>query len=177
MSIEAVATRVGIAKTTVYRRYPTKLDLVRAAIRQFLDEAIGEPPDTGSLRGDLIALGRQAVLLGSSVIGQSLLRTNILDRVPELERMGQDLEAEREERYKVVGARAVARGELADESDLTRVCEVLSGSLLLRLVIKKVLVDELEIGRIVDLLLHGVTPGAARLRSKSHGLGPVGSAG
>src|SRR5262249_40598485 len=51
LRMEDVATTAGVNKTTVYRRWPTKADLVGAAMR-----GLGAPaqpaPDTGSLRGD-----------------------------------------------------------------------------------------------------------------------------
>jgi AcrR family transcriptional regulator len=157
-SIEAVAARVGIAKTTVYRRYPTKSDLVRMAIRQFVSDAIGEPPDTGALRSDLIAVGRQAVQIASSVLGQGLLRTRLLDRVaPELDEMGMEFECEREALNRIVATRAVARGELSNEDDFETMVQVLSGALLFKLVIKKQTVSELEIAKMVDMLLNGVS--------------------
>jgi AcrR family transcriptional regulator len=170
LSIEAVAARVGIAKTTVYRRYPTRLDLVRAAVGQHLDEALGEPPDTGSLRGDLIALGRQTSQLASSVIGKGLFRTRLLDRVePELDRMAKDFQTDREQRHRVIADRAVRRGELASRADFDNAVELLSGALLFRSVFKRDLVDELEITRIVDLLMHGLQGTNGRGRGGARG--------
>lgn len=165
LSIEAVAARVGIAKTTVYRRYPTKLDLVRAALDQFVTQAMGEPPDTGSLRGDLIAVGQQVVQLLSSVIGQSLFRTRLLDRAePELDRMGKEFEAERQKRLNQIAARAVTRGEIASEADFESVLCLLSGSFLFKAIIKREPVTELDIARSVDILLHGASPASTRHR-------------
>lgn len=157
LSIEDVAARVGVAKTTIYRRYPTKLELVRTAIAHFLAEALGEPPDTGSLRGDLIALGRGTVQLGSSVLGQSLFRTKLLDRLdPELEELGKHFEAERMGQQRVVALRAIERGELQNEDDFQRAVQLLSGSILVRMLVHSEAFDELEITRTVDLLLHGL---------------------
>ncbi|HZT66319.1 MAG TPA: TetR/AcrR family transcriptional regulator [Acidimicrobiales bacterium] len=54
MTIEAVAARARAGKATVYRRWPSKAELV---IDAFVNEAMGPAvPDTGSLRGDVIAL-------------------------------------------------------------------------------------------------------------------------
>ena len=168
LSIESVASRVGVAKTTIYRRYPTKVELLHSAIRQYLSDALGEPRDTGSLRGDLIALGQQMMQLASSVLGQSLFRTRLLDRVaPELERLGQECESEREVLQKRIAERAIARGELASVADFERVMHVLSGALLFKLVFRKQSVDELEISHIVDMLLNGIAKPSTRSR---HGL-------
>lgn len=166
LSVEDVATRIGIAKTTIYRRYPTKLELVSAAIRQYLDEAIGEPPDTGTLRGDLIAIGLNTVQLATSVLGQSLVRTKMLGRSePELQQLGMQFEAERRQQQHVIAQRAVARGELASAADYERVANLLSGALLFSVVFNRQSIDELEITRTVDLLLHGVSPAATRHRT------------
>jgi AcrR family transcriptional regulator len=164
-SIEAVATRAGVAKTTVYRRYATKAELVRSAILQFLSNALGEPPDTGTLRGDLIELGRQTQQLASSILGQGLFRTQLLDRAaPELEAIGQEFERERELLHNQIASRAIARGEIASPADFERVVHVLSGTLLFKQVMRKQSVDELEIVRIVDMLLNGAPKPATRSR-------------
>jgi AcrR family transcriptional regulator len=170
-SYEAVAGRVGVAKTTVYRRYPTKIDLVRAALRHFLDEAAGEVPNTGSLRGDLVALGLKATQIASSVLGQSLFRTRLLDRVaPELDALGAEFERERDSANRAVAVRALARGELSSEADFVTLVQVLSGAILFKLVIKHEAVGELEITHMVDLLLNGVSRPAASATRTRHGL-------
>lgn len=57
VTVDAIAASAGTAKTTIYRRWPTKIDLVLAAIA-----AAGRPPeadllpDRGSLRADLLAI-------------------------------------------------------------------------------------------------------------------------
>ncbi|MGZ8177636.1 TetR/AcrR family transcriptional regulator [Williamsia sp. SKLECPSW1] len=63
MTFEGVAGRAGTSRPVVYRRWPTKADLVRAAIHHFYENNPVDLPDTGTLRGDLVALleafGRQ----------------------------------------------------------------------------------------------------------------------
>lgn len=56
LTYEGVADRAGTSRSVVYRRWPTKRELVLAALRQRGDSDPLEAPDTGSLRGDLIAL-------------------------------------------------------------------------------------------------------------------------
>lgn len=55
-TIDAVASRAGTSRPVVYRRWPTKQDLVKAAIGRAGSRDRPATPDTGSLRGDLIAL-------------------------------------------------------------------------------------------------------------------------
>ena len=56
-SLEGVAERAGVSRTTIYRRWPTKAELVRTALLRFA-EARPAAADTGLLRDDLmVALG------------------------------------------------------------------------------------------------------------------------
>jgi AcrR family transcriptional regulator len=59
-TMDAVAGRAGTSRPVLYRRWPGKHELVRAAIRHAGAQARPRLPDTGSLRGDLIALLKQA---------------------------------------------------------------------------------------------------------------------
>lgn len=54
-TIEAVAERARTSRNVLYRRWPTKPELVRAAIMSRGFQQTIETPDTGGLRGDLIA--------------------------------------------------------------------------------------------------------------------------
>ena len=69
MSIEGVATRAGVGKTTIYRRWQSKEDVVIDAIDELIMDV--EPPDTGSLREDLVDLLSQLqIILTSSRAGE-----------------------------------------------------------------------------------------------------------
>jgi AcrR family transcriptional regulator len=54
LTIEAVAAHAGVGKTTIYRRWDTKNDLIVEALQHL--RPAGAPPDTGSLAGDLEAM-------------------------------------------------------------------------------------------------------------------------
>ncbi|MCV7408538.1 TetR/AcrR family transcriptional regulator [Mycobacterium florentinum] len=56
LTIDAVASAAHASKATVYRRWPSKAELVLAAFIEGVRE-IAVPPNTGTLRGDLIGLG------------------------------------------------------------------------------------------------------------------------
>lgn len=56
MTMEAVADRAGTSRAVLYRRWPKKAELVVAALRRHRPMLSGEVPDTGSLRGDVLAL-------------------------------------------------------------------------------------------------------------------------
>lgn len=56
LTMDAVADRAGTSRAVLYRRWRNKADLVIAAMRKHTPMLSGEVPDTGSLRGDVLAL-------------------------------------------------------------------------------------------------------------------------
>jgi AcrR family transcriptional regulator len=65
LTIEAVADRAGTSRAVVYRRWRNRADLVIAAMRRHRPLLSGDIPDTGTLRGDVLALlGRMSSRLG-----------------------------------------------------------------------------------------------------------------
>ena len=71
LTFEAVAQRAGAGKASIYRRWPTRVDLARAAAQRLLGEDAA-PPDTGSLRGDLRTWIRLAADLLTGPLGEAL---------------------------------------------------------------------------------------------------------
>jgi AcrR family transcriptional regulator len=55
-TIDAVAARSGSARSVLYRRWPTRLDLLEAVIRHRGEIDSIPVPDTGTLRGDVLAI-------------------------------------------------------------------------------------------------------------------------
>lgn len=78
MTVEAVAERSGIAKTTIYRRYRDKGDLVTAAIESFARE-LGEPPDRGDTRREAVELIRGFQYGMEEVVGMSTVGTLLVE--------------------------------------------------------------------------------------------------
>ena len=68
-TIEGVAADAGVGKTTIYRRWPTKNDMILAALSDVVPP--GDPPDTGSMAGDMAALAetQRRRLAGSGLSG------------------------------------------------------------------------------------------------------------
>ena len=56
MTMDAVAARAHASKTTIYKRWPGKAQLVRAAVDRYVAGRLTAGADTGSLRGDLMAV-------------------------------------------------------------------------------------------------------------------------
>ncbi|BBU24686.1 regulatory protein [Mycobacterium xenopi] len=56
LTVDAVAATARASKATVYRRWPSKAELVLAAFIEGIRQ-VAVPPETGTLRGDLLRLG------------------------------------------------------------------------------------------------------------------------
>ncbi|MFI6025381.1 TetR/AcrR family transcriptional regulator [Amycolatopsis magusensis] len=118
LTIDAVVARARASKATVYRRWPNKAALVVAAFTQAV-EHIPDPPDTGSLRDDLVAVLDGLMLeldrLGDVMIGL----IGELRRSPELaEAMRTGFIAARREMMTLVFERGRRRGEFDEDASL-----------------------------------------------------------
>src|SRR3954470_21406597 len=112
LTLDAVATTARASKATLYRRWPTKAELVLAAFVEGTRQ-VAIDPDTGVLRDDLLALGESIcahVSTHASTIRAVLVETS---RSAELnETMQQQFLGERKAMMKQLLARAVDRGEI-----------------------------------------------------------------
>jgi AcrR family transcriptional regulator len=113
-TFDNVAKRAGTSKPVLYRRWPNRFELVRAALLVHRPLLTGFAPDTGTLRGDVIAI------LEHMASGIDELRTNIAwgmltDAINDRERHGSLLQEIRKSNIatmKAVFQKAEARGEV-----------------------------------------------------------------
>jgi AcrR family transcriptional regulator len=71
LTVEGVAARCGVAKTTIYRRWRSKEDLALAALVGMVDRQAQRPRDLGDTRAELIAFVLRLVrALGSTLVGR-----------------------------------------------------------------------------------------------------------
>jgi AcrR family transcriptional regulator len=163
LSFERVAARAGVNKTTVYRHWETKADLVRAALSLVVQSVLPEV-STGALRADLIHVGRRMVDFACSFEGKALIRLRLLQHPePELASIAKDLHDKHLAQLTALAQAATLRGELAKGVDVKLMLDMLGGALHVRVVMKNEPVDDVLIARIVDMLLLGVG-GAAKNR-------------
>jgi AcrR family transcriptional regulator len=136
VSMDAVAARAGVSKATIYRWWPTKETLALDALYEQLSEPSPEPPDTGTLRGDLLAL-----LLGwiervgdrpfGRVIG-ALITEAATD--PVFGKLYRERYVEpRRAQARTIFARAMGRDEIAMGTDVEAAIDLLYGALYHRL--------------------------------------------
>ena len=132
MSVEGVAAEAGVGKTTIYRRFPSKADLVVAAVSTIRDQA-SPLPDTGSLRTDLLgmmaqhqaAFRRGLALLGALLVEESR-NPDLLDLFRE-----RTLRPRRDEVVSMV-QRSADRGEVRRDIDPEAAVHAIVGSMFVR---------------------------------------------
>jgi AcrR family transcriptional regulator len=132
VSMDAIADRAGVSKATIYRWWPTKETLALDALYEQLTELSAEPPDTGTLRGDLSALlgawtDRVRGRPYGRVIGALVTEAATDATFGELYR--ERFVEPRRAQIRQVFARAVARGEIGVATDSEAAIDLLYGAL------------------------------------------------
>jgi AcrR family transcriptional regulator len=156
VSVDEIAARAGVHKTTVYRRWPTKPELIADAVRVHSDENV-PIPDTGTLSGDLRALARAVVANigseGGARRSRSIAASAATSR--ELAEGMHSFWAERLASTGLVVERAIERGELAPHSDPNLIIETLIGPLWIRLLLTGEPITEDLADRVAELVTAG----------------------
>ena len=157
LSLESVARRAGVHKTTLYRRWGTREELVLEAM---LDKAGAHIsiPDTGSLRQDLLELARTAAANAATPEVAAMARA-VAAQAPHDSRLAAANERFWDERLALDGViveRAIERGEVAAGTDPRQVIESVLGPIHLRLLLTGEHIDDSLLERVVEVVVHGV---------------------
>jgi AcrR family transcriptional regulator len=116
--MDAVSAAAGVNKTTIYRRWPGKKQLVAAAVewmRRFVHDV--PLPNTGSLERDLVEAFRRKVSFKDRVEGHAWARLLAEKHDAEVSAVIGDAVKERSGAWYAMVTRAVARGELPKNTD------------------------------------------------------------
>ena len=155
LSVADVAARAGVHETSIYRRWRTRESLVTDALLNYSEQHL-PIPDTGTVRGDLVAFAVELVAYLATPLGRALAQT--MASSPDDPAVTEARESFWQARYGLASAmvnRAIERGELAPETDPRLILEALVAPLHLRaLLTREPLTADLP-GRLVDLLLDG----------------------
>jgi AcrR family transcriptional regulator len=158
VAMDAIAARAGVGKATVYRRWSAKELLVAEAIEGIV-RAI-PVPDTGSTRGDVLALMRAVMgmyqdpstgLLLSGLVAAMARSTPIAQAV----RSG--MVAKWHDAMRAVLTRGVARGELRAGLDVELAIDLLAGPLFYRYLMLGQQVDERLVRGVMTHVLRGLS--------------------
>ncbi len=96
LKYEAIAKLAGVNKTTIYRRWPTKVDLIRAAFTS-LPGSESTRPNTGSKRNDLLEIGWRISRFLTSPEGSAVMQIILTElEDPELKSLCEEFGSERD---------------------------------------------------------------------------------
>ena len=155
LRIEDVAQRSGVNKTTIYRRWPTKLELVGALIANE-----NQPPqdiDTGSLESDVRAVLRDIRERLYTVRERGVLQVLLGERAhPEVAQLVRAARTRHISVRQRLFERAVARGELAPSCDPSLLIELMLTPLVSRIINLGLEVDDAYIEMLTVVLTNGM---------------------
>ncbi|HEX2358219.1 MAG TPA: TetR/AcrR family transcriptional regulator [Solirubrobacterales bacterium] len=157
LSLERVARRAGVNKTTLYRRWGTREKLVLDAMLDRAGEQISVP-DTGSLRDDLLELARTAAANAVRPEVAAMARAVAAEspRDGRLAAANRRFWSERLALDGVIVERAIERGEVPAGTDPTQVIESVLGPIHLRLLLTGEPVDRRFLEGGVDVVMDGI---------------------
>jgi AcrR family transcriptional regulator len=136
LTVERIAARAGVAKTTIYRRWGGLAGLLADLMAQYAEREI-PVPDTGHFDADLRALAREIVaslqLPGIRAAFGSILASAIQDE-PTRELLSRFI-ATRTTTMAVIVQRAEQRGDLPDGADAAEVLQIVTAQIYYRVFI------------------------------------------
>jgi AcrR family transcriptional regulator len=148
-TVDEVARRSGVAKTTIYRHWPSREALVIDACSRIIDEQ--EVPNTGSLEGDVTAILTNIGHLLATARWSSVLPSivDIAERDPEFADIHRRIQHGHAAPLREVIDRAAGRGEIAATADRSTMIAGLIGPLFYRRWFSREPIDEQSVKTIV----------------------------
>jgi AcrR family transcriptional regulator len=159
VTVEAVAQRAGVAKSTVYRRYPGKPELLVTVLQHACQDVVDDP-DTGSVVDDLtavaLALHRS---LGTTDIGRALPAVIAAAAChPDVADAHRTFVASRRRVALAAVRRGAERGEVDPDLDPDTLVDLVVGPVFHRQFVSRRPITEAWIGEIVARAVHGCAP-------------------
>ncbi|MDX2376785.1 TetR/AcrR family transcriptional regulator [Microbacterium sp. LRZ72] len=167
MTIDMVAARAKAGKATLYRRWSSKPELVLDAVAcmKSKDIDLSSPPDTGTLRGDLVAMVTSPTIQESERKLKVMVGiVSMIARDPELAVAAREALIEpRAAANRIVFRRAMERGEISADCDVEMLCTISPAMIAHRVLMLRQPVDrDFMIGIIDRIVLPaaGLSPAA-----------------
>jgi AcrR family transcriptional regulator len=155
-TVDEVASRAGCGKATIYRRWPSRANLLLDTAHSMGLEP--EAVDTGSVRGDLVRLMVQlATKLHDSPAGRIMPGVMAEAAVnPEMRQVLSAFVQDRRQRPREVVERAIARGQLPPDTDVELVVDLVGAVAFYRELVSGQALEEHDAERVVDVILAGL---------------------
>lgn len=160
LTVEGIASRAGVGKATIYRRWPSKLPLVIEAFGQLpgLEES-----DTGDLVSDLERMLRSYLRLFNSTPLGAVVPSLAGERAhnPELSQLFAPVVRSRRQPLIRALQAAIARGELDPDLDVDLAADLIVGPIAVRLFFTGARIHPRMVRPMVELALDGIRRGGA----------------
>jgi AcrR family transcriptional regulator len=161
LRVEDVAARAKVNKTTIYRRWPQKRDLVAATFQALVKPEAVVP--TGSLERDLHAALKSVVAYASSPAGRAAARVMLgSHNDPEVDAIASEVRAQIRAEHAKIFQRAIDAGQLPKKTSIDLVQQIIFMPVLMRALVFHEPVDDTVIRDIVALVLEGAKSTARR---------------
>jgi AcrR family transcriptional regulator len=153
VTIEAVAARSGVAKSTIYRHWPGRVDLIHDAFHELKAPVATSGP--GDTRERVVAVLEELARITRASTWSSCLPSLIeaAERDPEARELHYRLASAGRQTLVDLLADGVAAGELPVDLDADLMAEALAGPILLRRLMSLEPLDPADVRRLVDQLL------------------------
>jgi AcrR family transcriptional regulator len=161
LSIEAIAERAGVGKTTIYRRWSSKEDMIKDALDLFRSGT--SVPHTGHIRSDLLFIAKGA----QEVFSRHLLLSNLILKLmaemktkPEIyHAFHEKLVAPRMQQFRQFIEEAQERGELRQDLSVALIFSLVFSSLIYNNIFNELIepdTQQIQAEEAVDALLRGI---------------------
>lgn len=141
MTMDLVAERAAAGKATIYRRWPSKEELILDAVARMKSRQVDldQLPDTGTLRGDLLALFKpQSIEEGERKLSVMTGLASMLSTHQELAEAGNAAIIEPwATAHHMLMQRAVGRGEISESADIETASQVIPSMAAYRALIQR----------------------------------------
>jgi len=163
LTVDNVARRAGVHKTTIYRRWKDREGLVADAMTDLAATKVIFP-DTGDIDTDLPRLARSLVAFLNSPTGQAVAAATLSDasRIPEIADAKHRFFEDRFRRAQPVISGAIARGELPADTDPAELVRTLVAPIYLRLLVTAEPIDTTTADNAAKVALAAARAGALR---------------
>jgi len=161
LTIEAVAARSGVAKSTIYRHYGSKADLVSEAFTEVHTRRGADLPPPGPLRGRVVAILTDLACAVDEPGQLACLMPALIDaaeRSDEMAVLAHRMADESAAPLRAVIAAAVDAGELPAQTDPAVLADALVGPVVLPRLFHRAPVSVADVPRLVDQILPTASP-------------------
>ena len=164
LTVDNVARRAGVHKTTIYRRWKDREALVAAAVAERAGTAKMPFPDTGDIGTDLLRLARMTVAFLTSPAGGIVVASSMSDvgRIPEVAGAKRRFFEALFRQAEPVVSGAIARGELPADTDPAELVRTLLAPIYLRLLVTAEPIDRTTADNAAKVALAAARAGALR---------------